>query len=436
MKGYNVRGVKFWLLMAILTGLLTTTAAWADTKKLIIKNNSGYPDNQIYLVVWGYPFPHNKLDPPHYLKLDTGDYPTCKTGDNTYSIPPYPEKYCEYWYTLAQIKQPDGTYAFMFPQLDSGRLYISLGKPVYLHINDGDLIGMREPSTNDWNDPNYKTIFDKFEWTYDDKGLHANTTCVDFFGLPLQFEMKDASQNSLGKRGFSCSRGAVYRALGANPLLQGLKTDYRFYSPNNLNSQVSFPPDYFKDYIDFCWNYYRTRTITINGTVKDEGAFTATGQVNGSNVLVFTVTGTNEPHTIGYPSSYNVFNCGTEGIFKPVTTGTQGNQDRDGYIKDEVASALNRTVMHLAFSEWGNKNNYYKQSPDLPADKFRTNIYSQILHQISIANLMYGYPWDDKYNQESYLSSLVGAELTVTINNCKSNGSSGSGMLLFLGDKQ
>lgn len=84
---------------------------------------------------------------------------------------------------------------------------------------------------------------------------------------------------------------------------------------------------------------------------------------------------------------------------------------------------MNCTVMHLAFPEWGKKDNYYKQSPDLPANNYRTNIYSQILHQISIENLMYGYPWDDKYSQESYLSSLNGAQFTVTINYCKDMGS-------------
>ena len=106
--------------------------------KLKIVNNSGYADNQIYLIVWGYTW----ADPttaeghtPHHLDLKTGNYPACLTDDNTVSVTGSPDKYCNYWVTLDQIKQPDGSYSFSFPEINSARLVISFQRPAYFHIN-------------------------------------------------------------------------------------------------------------------------------------------------------------------------------------------------------------------------------------------------------------------------------------------------------------
>lgn len=414
--------LKLWSLPAILAFFLLTNLTFAST--LAIKNHSGYADQEVYLLVWGYS-PTDTSGAPHYLNLLTGDFPACSVADNTVAVPGQADLYCDYWVTLDRLKQADGTYSFSFPKIISARLYISFSQPVYLHINPGAPPGMREPSVTNPSDPNYRTIFDKFEWTYDAAGLHANTTCVDFFCLPLQFEMKDGA-TSVGALGFSSSRAAVVQALEASPWLKSLKTPYRFYAPATDNPGVSFPAAYFDSYIDYCWTYYRTHTLTITGIAGGAG-FTAAGTVQnlgGVDTLVLTVQGTAETHTIQKPTSSQVFACNGDGVFNPA--GSPGMDfDRDGFLKVEVASALNRTVMHLAptppdFSEWSAVGNYYQQN-GLPADVFKTNIYSQILHQLAIDHLVYGYPYDDKYNQASYLSSETATDLLVTINDCKSS---------------
>ncbi|MBU4356751.1 MAG: hypothetical protein KJ822_15645 [Proteobacteria bacterium] len=424
-----MRRVQISLLLAILAGLLINHPALAN--KLTLVNNSGYADKEIYLIVWGKSYTGD-LTIPHHLNLLKGDdFPACDPSDNTVTVykddgTHYSDGYCNYWFTLDQIKKADGSYWFEFPRINSGRLYITFHKPVYLHINQDqptDPILMREPDLNNPDDPSYKTMFDKFEFTYDTAGLHANTTCVDYFCLPLKFEMM-AGETHVGTLGFPCSQAAVILALEANPLLRTLKTPYRFYSPatHTTDPKVHFDDNYFNNYINYCWNHYKTNKLTITGVVNAE-SFSAVGTVQTINTgggdvetLVLDDTEHGETYNIKKPSSKQVFACGGAGVFIPEGSGNTGL--RDGYIKNEVASALNRTVMHLEFSEWKDTSKHYQQN-DLPDDNYKTNIYAQILHRLAINHLIYGYAWDDKYDQESYLSSETGTDLKVTINNCK-----------------
>lgn len=427
-----MRNVKLWCLLSILACSLLGNPAFANTVTMV--NNSGYPDSKIFLLAWGYN-PADTTGTPYHLDLLTGALTASSTADNTVVVPGQSDKYCRYWVTLDQIKQGDGTYSFSFPKINSGRLYISLVNPVYLHINPGNPVGMREPSVTNITDPNFQTIFDKFEWTYDDAGLHADITPIDFVGLSLKFEMKSGAV-SLGTMGFSGSLASIFDALAANPSLKPLQTPYRFYSPMANYPTGAFPADYLDSYIDYCWNLYKTNTLTITGVV-DEVAFTASGKVQtigGIDTLLLNVEGTSEIHTILKPNSSQVFACNGDGVFNPAGY-TNMALDRDGFIKDEIASALNRTVMHLVptppdYSEWATASNYYQQN-SLPSNVFKTNIYSQILHQIAIDNFIYGYPWDDNNSQASYLSSATGTDLIVTINDLKGSSLAPANLLLL-----
>ena len=94
---------------------------------------------------------------------------------------------------------------------------------------------MREPDYKNTTDPSYKTIMDKFEFSYDTAHkLYANTTNVDYTCLSLIFEMLDKDSHSLGKGGFPCSQAALYQGLLANPELRKMSTPYRFFSPSIL----------------------------------------------------------------------------------------------------------------------------------------------------------------------------------------------------------
>ncbi len=393
--------MKLCRCLVVLVGLLIAVPVWAapTSTKITIHNKSGYPDTQIYLVVYG--------KTPIFARLNwtTGALIPCSTADNTVLVTRKDgtsEYYCNYWVTLDRIKKEDGTYSFTCPPIVSGRLFLSFLKPVYLHINDGPAVA--EPSTDNTNDPSYDTLWDKFEWTLDGGGLHANTTPIDFFAMPLQFSMKDSGGSETGPRGFSRS---------------------------------NFPSNYFEPYVNYVW----TTCWQNFGSLKvAAGGYNWTGQIAG-DVLTMTVDGMGETHTINRPTkSWDIFACAgvfdhdTDNFPKPPPDSRIAPYDRDGAIRNEICSALNRSVMHLPTASWSVPANYYKNpSPQVPADIFKTNIYSKTLHEVAIGNLIYGFPYDDKYDQASYLTNPYGTELILTINNCK--GGVGSGMFnLLLGD--
>ncbi len=425
--------MKLFRCLVVLVGLLIAVPVWAApaSTKITIHNKSGYPDTQIYLVVYG--------KTPGFAHLDwtTGALIPCSTADNTVWVTRNDgtsDRYCNYWVTLDQIKKADGTYWFTCPPIVSGRLFLSFLKPVYLHINDGPAVA--EPSTDNIHDASYDTLWDKFEWTLDGGGLHANTTPIDFFAMPLQFSMKDSGGSETGPRGFSRSRQAVYSALSADPLLAPLKGKYRFTSPDNKNPTFNFPSNYFEPYVDYVWNNYWHNAGSLQ---VPAGGYNWTGQIAGG-VLTMTVDGMGETHTINKPTdSWDIFACA--GVFdhdlvnfpKPPPDSRIAPYDRDGAIRNEICSALNRSVMHLPTASWSDHMKYYQNTLPDQTDKFKTNIYSKILHEVAIGNLIYGFPYDDKYDQASYLTNPNGTELVLTINNCK--GGAGLGMFnLLLGD--
>jgi hypothetical protein len=77
--------------------------------------------------------------------------------------------------------------SFRVPPLSSGRMYVSINKPLSMHINPDATVA--EPSVYDTNltsNPDYNTMFDKVEFTYNPDGsTFFNPTAVDFLSLPI-----------------------------------------------------------------------------------------------------------------------------------------------------------------------------------------------------------------------------------------------------------
>ncbi len=414
---------KYWLVAFFLGSMLVVppvwfpaTPAWAQTSDPVctIVNNSGYPDNQVYISFIG-----KVSGVYHRLVWNTGAFVQCLETDNTLTVEGQADKYCEYYTTLDKIKKPDGKYTFTVPKNDGGRLWISFANPVYFHINTGG--GLREPSTDNSADPNYQTQFDKFEITYDSFGVTANTTCVDFYCLPLMFEMKNGS-TSLGKLGLNRTQQAVVQALAAGVQTYQMVTPYRVLSPMTLNPGVTFPNDYFNNYVNYCWDYYTTHTLTL--TVK---GYMFTGTVTG-DVLSLANASLAETHTISRPSSRQVIDCTGAGVFDPAGTGDFNA--RDGQIKDQVNMALNRSVMHL--SDWTIETNFYKQN-GLTDAQYRPNIYAKILHSLGIDRKIYAFPMDEM-GWASKLEQQPATDIILTINLCKGGGSIPSTNVLLLSE--
>jgi hypothetical protein len=158
---------------------------------------------------------------------------------------------------------------------------------------------------------------------------------------------------------------------------------------------------------------------------------TWTGGVFGN---VLTLTGS-QTVSIPKPSSRDVFLC--NGVF-------DGLNEVDKAIKNQVVSALNRTVMHLApYPDPPNKTKYpwpyktalapgapeYYHQNGLTMENYKTNVYSKLLHQLSYDGTIYGFAYDDNNDQASYIAG-VATDVILTINNSRGSITPLLGLLL------
>jgi len=420
-----MRRINFWLVAAILAGLLiapsawfSPTPVWAQTSNPVctISNKSGYPDNQVYVC-----YTSNVSGVSYHFDWNTGVFVECQSSDNQLTISGQTDKYCEYYIRLDNLKQPNGKYSFTLAKSPGARIWFSFKTPLYFHVNveDGVVTGLREPSTDNLNDPNYQTLFDKMELTYNDLGVTMNITSVDFVDIPLMFELKN-NDSSYGTLGFNHPQSVIINAMKAGLAQYNMVTPYRVLSPMTLNPVSTFPStSYYDNYVNYCWDT-AFKSITFKVWVDGywwDGTFSG-------NVLTLQNNDIPETHTITRPSSQEVIKC--TGVFDPAGSGDFNA--RDGQLKDEVNEALNRSTMHLYtydkttstyLTNWRDETTFYKQN-GLPSDKYCPNTYSDILHTLAINHKAYGFPMDEGWASKLENMTPV-TEAIVTINPCKAN---------------
>ena len=452
-----MRGSKLWLFLAILTGLLLGHPAWAATNvQFTIVNHSGYPDSQVYIAWLGLPgYDHvntyhiadwQNPNDPNYIKM-------IATADNTVPVPPGSTSYyADYSTTLDQLNvNAAGRPYFDMPPCPvnsvptgvfTSRLWISLGSPLYFQVYSSN--SYSQPSPTSASDVNYNTVWDFFEpnTTYNPGppstfSVFGDTTNVDYVTMPMVYELYNGT-TQVGIAGLNHTRKQLYAALGAIPLLRPLISSLRMLAPGHGQSTDSsqpfyFPSDYFDSYRDYCWTYWTNNTFTFQYDTNTDGSLiTWTGQVI-SGVLNLTgmVNGRTETHTINRPPSQDIFLC--NGVFTGVGSG--GFLGRDSDLKNQIGSALNRTVFHLTpypngytAYPWqayapptGSGGNVFYQQNGLTTAQYKTNLYSQTLHQQAIGGKIYGFAYDDNANQSASVTG-VATEIRLTINKCKLTG--------------
>jgi hypothetical protein len=448
---------KSWLIAAGLIGLLFGQLAlaggspiWAEYvqgPKFTITNKSGFPDNQVNVILVGIPNsakkPHGD-DDFHRINWNTKEFPVISTADNT--VPIGATSYADYSTTLDKLSQDqDGNRYFYLPKavdqsipsslfgIGSTRIYFSHQKPVYLRVISSN--SLAQPNITNTSDPNFATFFDWFELAVDIDGtFHGNTTNVDFTGMPILFEVKNASE-TFGPTGMQRSRREIYQAFESYPVSfwGKLVTPTRIVAPGHGMDLGIFPVFVMSNYIYYCWDYWSKNTLRMYylGTWWEGGV--AMEDPN----LPLVLTGLDGPHKdeiylIYYPHPKDVFLCnGNLG----------GTSDTDKSLKNQVASALNRHVFHLApytaaypahptEFPWGayappsGAGGYlYYQANGLVDDPNiailnQWNTYSQLLHQLSYNGKIYGFAYDDNNHQSDSLDVAAATEIRVTINNC------------------
>ena len=421
---------------------------------------TGYKPSEIYLIIQGR---IGTGDGPYaHFNWATGQLKAMTLADNTESVQNLGGnasiKYAKYWITLEELLAKnyfDKTNGLQIPiPIYSGRLYVSFSAPVYINIvkaKDGK-INPAEPDEGNTVDPNYNTIWDKFEFTSNtDNVLYSNTTAVDFVGIPMAYSING---NDAPQEGFAIDAeaqkdpfGYLTQKFSADKEFSVLVGKSRLFAPKvNSNDFAPFgnKATYMDAYVKYCWNHYFTSKdiITIWNYVDvttaensslatdDDGKgskWTAEGKITNSatGTLTFTIktlvdkngkalTVPTNTFEITLPSSWDTLRQG--GVFAPLNSLNGYLFSIDGDIKNQVSTALNRNVMHGSymgdFDEtnkdkgtifWANRDLFYKTNA-VPAASLSVNKYGEFLHELSINKLCYALAYDDKYSRNVNLS--------------------------------
>ncbi len=355
----------------------TDAAGGTGSFPITFQNNTGgtYGDAQVYVTVlgqvtpgqWSYMKPDGSM--VHINHLDA-----TAPGHLTKNGVDYPDMS----FTPAQ------TRARTVPspsQIRGGRIYVSLGSPLYIPVSPDDQ-GWGGPDLRNPADPNSDVYYDWYEYTYvaGQVAFGGNTTQVDQFGFPMTSRLAQTSSGYDNTVGITLSRAQVmaqYAASVGAPFTP-LENTYRIVAPRSSDLFLAGGPqaDYLQSAIDRTWSYYSAHQFTLTRLGE-----TFTGQVSGTT-LTFTKDGAG-PFRLEEPTSPDVMAC---------AGALASGSDTEKQLGAEFCAAFNRGV-ELDTSQWYTPSAYYTGSPK--------NDYAGFFHTIGINNRSYGFPYDDINDQSS-----------------------------------
>ena len=374
--------------------------------------NGAYTDSEIYVEVLGNnPANGNALS---WVGAD-GTVHAASVADDTaanHLTGPDGKSYPAYSFTLAQSK------LLKLPALSSGRVYISLGGPMYMPIMPapaGSPLGYAGPNPQNATDPNIKTHYDWYEFT---TGLHSdgtpnifvNTTQVDQFGLPLLLDVWDASPEinvagvvtNHGQTGITESVAAIdaeYAAQTPAAFHLNPVSNLRILAPAKDTFAAGKANDtYFDSYINSVWSYFTTNSLSVslnNGSREFVGNTNTTEfQFTEKNLSNGAYVGGN--YIIGKPTTPEIFAC--NGVFNNDGNNGNGGPQAGGTLAIEVqlCAAFNRHVVESP-AQWTVPEDFYLAAP--------ANYYAQFWHNHSVEGLAYGFPYDDASGFSSTIQS-------------------------------
>ncbi|ASG25222.1 immunoglobulin I-set domain protein [Nitrospirillum viridazoti] len=359
-----------------------------------LQNNTHgtYSDDQVYVAVIG-------RDPATgqfaWLKPD-GTLTAASAADNDGAghLTKNGQNYSNYFFTLAQAKQ------LKLPKMDSGRVFIALGEPLYIKIlmDANNQVGYAGPNPLNGTDPNINVYYDWYEFTYNASGLWINTTQVDQFGLPLLVDVYGANNTFHKQTGINQSRAALYDAyIAETPAAfhSAPLSPYRIMAPYNGTFDVGQAnATYFDGYVDQIWAFYATNTLTID---MWGGARRFVGQVQGGQVqggqMVFSEVDLKNGAYVG--GSYIVNKPTTQDVLRGAGALHTGN-DTELALEAQLCAAFNRHIMDNA-GAWATPSVWYSAAP--------ANFYAKFWHDHSVGGLAYGFAYDDVSDQSSTITT-------------------------------
>jgi hypothetical protein len=237
------------------------------------------------------------------------------------------------------------------------------------------------------------TLFSSSEFTYDDSGISADTTCVDHFTAPITVTLtgnQNGTQSS-GELNPGTSRDDVFSLfsgikdknleLFSKLIMTNGGSNIRVLAPGHGITANLFPSDYYDAYVQKCWTTYGANPLTIN-IPSGQYAGTYTGKVSGGELKFPADTGAD--CTVTTPPSKDIFLCNGN-LLAP--------NNLEGALRARIGAAFNRTVLHNESTQpYCTSSDFYNTKDD--GDSwYATNYYSALLHQAM--QKVYGFPFDD-----------------------------------------
>jgi hypothetical protein len=320
-----------------------------------------------------------------FCRLDRdGRFLPCTPADNV--IPRDGRTWCDYGIPIHQTAELELSAGL---RVDSGRIYLSVGAPVLLRVDEASG-GLVQPDPANPGDPNRDLLYDWVELALDGSGFHGNTTCVDQFGLPVTLAVRDRSDPGRlwGPVGIQEARDALFAAYRREvpPVFQELADprERRILAP----AHGAFGPGraqagYLEPYLDAMWRKYQAEPLVLT---PDEGTFT--GRVEADGGMRFTRTGDPAAYRIRRrPTSAEVLLC--NGVLAE-------GEALEKVLGAQVAALLNRHLLERP-QAWREPAAYYRQEP--------CNSYARFWHRHSLGGKAYGFAYDDVADQSASLAA-------------------------------
>ncbi|KAK8104355.1 uncharacterized protein PG998_011388 [Apiospora kogelbergensis] len=285
--------------------------------------------------------------------------------------------------TTKQVTLPD----FM----TSGRIYFAMGTINFFTVlNDAGEIGLVQPAAENPRDPSAGVEWGFVEFTYNENGVWANLSFVDFVGpsFAMQLTLANGGTQSVrglqpGAVGMICDEMVSQAKQDGQPwdkmcvksksgqalrVISPLK--YRALNPSALSS-------YYDGYVNKVWAKYAAEDLTVD---TQGAAGKVKCRVNGNTL---SCAGDNR----GYqkPSIDDILGCNS-GPF----TVQPGDNNVHSAVVPRLCAAFYRSTL---LASGGNvqphakSDMYYKSDPTIH--------YGRIVHKYEIDNLGYTFAYDD-----------------------------------------
>ena len=332
----------------------------------------------------------------------------CYLTPNGDLIPIVAEQTSEAWtYKLSDIN------GFQIPYtMTSGRLFISMDKPVYMKgiVDGAGNIGVVQPDLNNPNDANVNTYFDWIEFTVHSGGFWGNTTQVDQFCFPITMSMYNDGDVYYRSVGITESRESIFQAFESLPQAEFrtlVQRPYRIVAPCKGEFRVGRTyGNYMASYVDEVWNYYANNTMYVDHPLgKFEGR-------SRGNQFVFTCTQSygiavvgKEYYIMNKPNNDELFEG--SGVLASPSPGADGAATTvELALQAQMCAALNRHIVQTP-SAWANADAYYTAGP--------ANFYAKFWHDHSIDRKAYGFCYDDVADHSTLIETHSPRALVIGI---------------------